>query len=45
LAAEIQDILTNGPQAHSMAEAALRCAKPEAANTLADMIEALARET
>src|SRR6056300_1617368 len=27
LAAEIQDILTNGPQAHSMAEAALRCAK------------------
>jgi hypothetical protein len=43
LAAEIQDILTNGPQAHSMAEAALRCAKPEAANTLADMIEALAR--
>jgi UDP-N-acetylglucosamine--N-acetylmuramyl-(pentapeptide) pyrophosphoryl-undecaprenol N-acetylglucosamine transferase len=45
LAAEIQDILTNGPQAHSMAEAALRCAKPEAANTLADMIEALAGET
>ncbi len=45
LAAEIQDILTNGPQAQSMAEAALRCAKPEAANTLADMIEALAGET
>ncbi|WP_347821653.1 UDP-N-acetylglucosamine--N-acetylmuramyl-(pentapeptide) pyrophosphoryl-undecaprenol N-acetylglucosamine transferase [uncultured Planktomarina sp.] len=45
LAAEIQDILTNGPQAQSMAEAALRCAKPEAANTLVDMIEALAGET
>ena len=45
LAAEIQDILTNGPQAQSMVEAALRCAKPEAANTLADMIEALAGET
>ena len=45
LAAEIQDILTNGPQAQSMAEAALRCAKPEAANTLASMIEALAGET
>jgi len=45
LAAEIQDILTNGPQAQSMAEVALRCAKPEAANTLADMIEALAGET
>jgi hypothetical protein len=28
-----------------MAEAALRCAKPEAANTLADMIEALVGET
>jgi len=45
LASEIQDILTNASQAQSMAEAALRCAKPEAANTLADMIEALVGET
>ena len=45
LAREIQDILTNGPQAQSMAEAALSCAKPEATKTLADMIEALAGAT
>jgi UDP-N-acetylglucosamine--N-acetylmuramyl-(pentapeptide) pyrophosphoryl-undecaprenol N-acetylglucosamine transferase len=42
LADEIQELLTNSAQTQSMADAALGCAKPEAANDLADMIQALA---
>jgi len=42
LAAQILDLLTNSAQTLSMANAALGCAKPEAANDLADMIESLA---
>ena len=42
LAAQILDLLTNSAQTLSMANAALGCAKPEAATDLADMIEALA---
>ena len=44
LAGQIQDLLTNSTQMQSMADAALGCAKPEAATDLADMIEALAGE-
>ena len=42
LAGQIQDLLTNSALTQSMADAALGCAKPEAANDFADMIEALA---
>jgi UDP-N-acetylglucosamine:LPS N-acetylglucosamine transferase len=42
LADEIKELLTNSAQTQSMADAALGCAKPEAANDLADMIQALA---
>ena len=42
LAAQILDLMTSGAQMLSMADAALGCAKPEAATDLADMIEALA---
>lgn len=42
LAAQILNLLTNSAQTRSMADAALRCAKPAAAFDLANMIEALA---
>lgn len=42
LVGQIQNLLSNSAQAQSMADAALGCAKPEAANDLSDMIEALA---
>ena len=45
LADEIQELLTNSAQTQSMADAALGCAKPEAANDLADMIQALAGDS
>ena len=42
LAAQILDLLTDGAQMLSMANAALGCAKPDATTDLADMIVALA---